>query len=142
MSGKPWIYGKFSCNSLELTTLRGGPSSVSGNFNCRNNQLTSLEGAPSSIGGLFAGEINKITSLHDIHKIINLMNGGIYLANNPITSCVLGVLLIKGCGYLQLDNFQVQQIINKYLPNHRGFSAVIDCQSELLDAGYDEYAKL
>jgi hypothetical protein len=33
----------------------------------------------------------------------------------------------------------VQQIINKYLVGSRD---VIDCQNELMDAGFDEYAQL
>ena len=55
---------------------------------------------------------------------------------------MLGVLLIEGCNRLFIDDKKIEDIVNKYLPNHRGFSAVIECQSELLDAGLDEFAKL
>ena len=161
-SGRSWN-NDFDCSMLELTTLRGGPSSVYGDFECDRNKLTSLENAPSLIGGYFSCSFNNLTSLegaprsvggdfycsdngltslHDIHKIIKKINGDFWAQDNPITSCVLGVLLIEGCTKIEIDNKKVQNIINKYLPNHRGFSAVIECQSELLDAGYDEYAKL
>ena len=141
MSGKPWK-GNFVHFDSDLTSLAGAPSSVGGDFFCYNNNLTSLEGAPSSIGGDIYCNDNKLTSLHDIHKIIKKMNGEFWVEGNPITSCVLGVLLIEGCIGLVIDNKKVQHIVNKYLPNTRGFSAVIECQSELLDASLDEYAKL
>ena len=105
-------------------------------------KITSLEDAPSTVDGYFDCCYNKLTSLHDVHKIIKKMNGAFYADCNPITSCVLGVLLIEGCIKLTISNKIIQDIVNKYLPNHRGFSAVIECQSELLDAGFDEFAKL
>ena len=143
MSEKPWKSGfGFDCSKLKLTTLRGCPSSVGGDFYCSNNKLTSLVGAPSSVGGDFGCFNNNLTSLHDVHKIIKKMNGPFWARNNPITSCVLGVLLIESCISLSIDILKVEKIIRKYLPNTRGFSAVIECQSELLDAGLDEYAKL
>jgi len=142
MSGKPWS-GSFNCYNNNLTSLVGAPSSVGGYFSCSNNNLTSLEGAPSSIGGMFSCTANKLTSLHDVHKIIKKINGEFYANRNPITSCVLGILLIEGVMDFELDyNEEADIIINKYLPNTRGFSAVIECQSELLDASLDEYAKL
>jgi len=136
------VGGGFLCSDNKLTSLVGAPSSVGGYFSCSSNNLTSLVGAPSSVGGGFLCSYNELTSLHDVHKIIKKMNRIIWAENNPITSCVLGVLLIEGCTKLEIDNKKVQHIVNKYLPNHRGFSAVIECQSELLDAGFDEYAKL
>ena len=111
------------------------------NFDCENLGLTTLEGAPSSIAGYFYAVNNKLTSLHDVHKIIKSIGGGFFLERNPIKSCILGVLLIEGCTGIYLDH-PVQKIINKYLPNDDGFRGVLECQSELLDAGYDEYAKL
>jgi len=143
MSGNHWI-GYFNCSNNNLTSLEGAPSSVSGYFDCSHNKLTSLEGAPSSvsgIGGDFDCSRNNLTSLHDIHKIVKKINGSVWAENNPIASCVLGVLLIEGCRRLVIDNHKVEDVVNKYLPNTRGFSTVIECQSELLDAGFDEYAK-
>ena len=165
MSGKPWD-GAFNCSGYKLTTLRGAPSStghficsnnkltslvgapssVSGYFNCSDNQLMSLTGAPSSINGYFNCAYNELTSLHDVHKIIKKMDGWFSAGNNPITSCVLGVLLIEGCKKLDINGdaiaLEVRDIVNKYLPNACGFQGVLECQNELLDAGFDEYAKL
>jgi hypothetical protein len=46
---------------------------------------------------------------------------------------------IKGLTKVYLDNKQVMGILNKYLKGDRD---IIKCQSELLDAGLEEYAKL
>jgi hypothetical protein len=46
---------------------------------------------------------------------------------------------IKGLTMVYLDNKQVMDILNKYLKGDRD---IIRCQSELLDAGLEEYAKL
>jgi len=142
MSGKPWN-GDFDCSHNNLASLDGAPSSTTGFFRCSYNYLTSLKGAPSSIGSYFDCSSNELASLHDIHKIIKKMNGEFWANHNPIKSCILGVLLIEGCNEIIIDDaIKVSKIINKYLPNTRGFSAVINCQSELLDAGFDEFAKL
>ena len=83
-----------------------------------------------------------ITSFAGIHKRAKSINGVIYAARTPLTSSILGVLLIDQCTAISIDNVEVESIVNKYLPNTRGRSAVIDCQKELIEAGLEEYAKL
>jgi hypothetical protein len=61
------------------------------------------------------------------------------LRDNPITSHILGVLLIEGCELIILDYPKVHNIINKHLKGDRD---VFACQEELIEAGFDEYAKL
>jgi len=141
MSGKPWK-GNFICYNNKLTTLRGGPSSVSGHFDCSDNHLTSLEGAPTEVGSDLYCSNNDLTSLHDIHKIIKKMHGTFYCYSNDIKSHVLGVLLIEDCLGISISNLFIQSIFDKHLPNYRGFQGVLDCQNELLDHGYDEFARL
>jgi hypothetical protein len=64
---------------------------------------------------------------------------GIFLAKkNPINECVLGLLKIKKLKKVEIDNKEVEAIINKYLPEGN----IVECQSELIEAGFDEYAKL
>lgn len=113
-----------------------------GDFDCYSGKLTSLEGAPTSVGGDFCCGDNKLTSLGGIHKIIKKMNGVFYARDNDIKSHVLGLLLIPGCEKVDLDNNGVQKILNKYLPNTGGNQWVMQCQTELIEAGYREYAKL
>jgi hypothetical protein len=132
------VGGDFSCYSNQLTSLTGAPASVTGDFHCYNNQLTSLTGAPTSVTGHFDCQGNKLTSLKDIHKYIKSIAGDFYLADNPIKSHVLGLLKIKGLKSVELDNEEVEKILNKYLPE----GDILDCQQELIEAGFDDYAQL
>ena len=133
------VKGDFVCSYNKLTSLEGAPSVVNGGFYCSNNNLTSLEGAPSVVSGYFSCPNNKLTSLAGIHKIIKEIHGAAYFRSNPIKSSVLGLMRIKGLTKVFLDNKQVMDILNKYLEGDRD---IIKCQSELLDAGLEEYAKL
>ena len=122
-----------------LTSLEGAPSVVNGYFSCAGNKLTSLAGAPSVVNGDFYCFNNKLTSLAGIHKIIKEIHGVADFYDNPIESNVLGLMRIKGLTKVYLDNRQVMDILNKYL---RGDRDIIKCQSELQDAGFEEFAKL
>ena len=138
------VGGDFGCVGNKLTSLAGAPASVGGHFNCRDNKLTSLAGAPASVGGYFGCSYNKLTSLAGVHKIIKKMNGVFYVVGNgnDIKSHVLGLLMIPGCTNATIDNNEVQKILNKYLPNTGGNQWVMQCQTELIEAGYRDYAKL
>ena len=147
------------CSEQFITSLEGAPTVVSGEFDCNTNLLKSLKGCPEHVGFLYADsnqidsieglpktvktyislDHNKITNLHNIHKMVKKMNGVIYLRDNPITSHILGVLLIEGCELIILDYPKVHNIINKHLKGDRD---VFACQEELIEAGFDEYAKL
>jgi hypothetical protein len=108
-------------------------------FYCSYNQLTSLQGAPSVVKGGFVCANNKLTSLAGIHKIVKEIHGCADFNGNLIKSNVLGLMRIKGLTRVFLDNEQVENILNKYLKGDRD---IIKCQSELLDAGLEEFAKL
>jgi hypothetical protein len=139
----------FDCSTMFLKTLKGSPASIDGDYICSDNLLTSLEGCTPIIGGDFYCKTNKLTSLQGIHKIIKEVNGELAFSNNPIKSHVLGVLLIKGVTGIELDYkgestllWHVRDILNTHLPNAMGNKGVLACQSELLDAGFDEFAQL
>ena len=138
----------FSCENNNLRNLMGSPNSVHFNFNCNSNQLTSLKGAPNKIGGNFNCAFNKLTSLRGIHKYFKggWIKGRLDLSQNPITSHVLGVMLIpelKGVDYwsatLNVEHEKVAEILNYHLQNDRD---VIQCQQDLIDAGLKAYAQL
>ena len=144
------IGGIFDCSyNKNLTSLEGCPQEGVTNFLCQKCNLTSLNGAPKKIGGDFSCHGNlKITSLAGIHKIIEEI-GGCLNVPDCVESNILGVLKIRN---LQRFNFLIasgyerrkmliSNIINKYLPNPSP-SDIIDCQNELIDAGYEEYAEL
>ena len=113
-----------------------------GDFSCSDNQLTSLEGAPASVGGNFNCSDNQLTSLEGIHKQLKKMNGTFYARSNPIKSHVIGILLIPGCKKVYLDNKQVEEIMNRHLQSPFGNLRVLECQSEMLDAGLEDWADL
>jgi len=138
---EPWP-GNFNCSFNQLTSLEGAPGSVGGYFYCARNQLTSLEGAPVSVGDNFSCSDNQLTSLTGIHKILKQMNGTFYAYGNPLKSNVIGLLLVKGCKEVELDNQQVQEIMNRHLQSPFSNKRVIECQSEMLDAGLEEWAEL
>jgi hypothetical protein len=82
-----------------------------------------------------------LKSLKDIHKHIKSIGGKFTASNNPIESHVLGLLLVKGIKEIQIDNKEVQNILNKYLPS-RGMESVLACQDELIEAGFGDFAQL
>jgi hypothetical protein len=137
----------FSCQSNQLTSLEGCPTSVGGKFSCWRNQITSLEGCPTTVGSSFSCEDNRISSLKDIHKQVKEIHGRFNASQNPIKSHVLGLLLIKGCTKVELmsnnpETKKVQDILNKYLPNDRGHRGLAECQDELIEAGLEEFAQI
>jgi hypothetical protein len=134
--------GGFYCSDNKLTSLVGAPSSVGSNFWCSDNKLTSLVGAPSSVGGYFDCSNNNLTSLKGIEKILKKMNGAFYGYANPLKSHVIGLLLVPGCKEVGIDDNQVEEILNRNLQSPFGTRRFLDCQSELLDANLDEWAKL
>lgn len=162
------IGGKFSCYANTLTTLEGGPTTVGDGFYCFENKLRSLKGCPEWVGDKFSCEDNHLTlidaapatckvfdcvknnisSLKGIHKLIKEMNGPFKASQNPIKSHVLGLLYIRGCYPVDLDNKWVEDCLNKYLKhiNHHDdperHKVVLACQSELLDNGYEDFAQL
>jgi len=136
------VGGHFWCFNNHLTSLKGAPASVGGNFNCSHNQLTSLEDAPASVGGYFYCFNNQLTSLTGIHKILKQMNGTFYAHKNPLKSNVIGLLLVKGCKKVILDNNQVMEIMNRHLQSPFGHLRVLECQSEMLDADLGEWTEL
>ena len=138
---EPWP-GDFGCSANQLISLEFCPKEVGGDFSCSGNKLTSLKGAPSSVSGYFNCYDNQLTSLADIHKCLKKMNGGFYAHKNPLKSNVIGLMLVVGCNEVQLDNVEVMNIMNKHFKSPFGHLRLLECQSELLEAGLEEYAKL
>ena len=136
------VGGEFNCYKNQLTSLEFCPKEVGGEFGCSNNQLTSLEFCPKEVSGDFYCYNNQLTSLADIHKHLKKMNGTFYAPDNPIKSNVIGLMLVAGCNEVQLDNKEVEKIMNKHLPNTKGHLGLLECQEDLLSAGFDEWAEL
>jgi len=136
------VSGNFYCSDNKLTSLEFCPKEVGGSFGCFNNQLTSLEFCPEKVGGYFSCSYNKITSLADIHKRLKKMNGTFFADDNPIKSNVIGLMLVAGCKEVVLDNKEVEKIMNKHLKSPFGHLRLLECQEDLLSAGFEEWAEL
>lgn len=86
-------------------------------------------------------------SLKDIHKQISTVNGTLTIhgAYN-ISSNVLGLLLIKGLTDIDFDEKAMIFTTPKWIPiikkHFREGKDVMDCQEELIQAGYKDYARL
>ena len=159
----------FHIRDCSLTSLEGAPQKINGDFNCAGNYtLTSLKGMPQE--GVNNVYINKC-ELESLEGIAPHIKGSITLdANKRITSLkhiyrhlkscremrigaevesnILGVLKIKNLEKLSIvdeRHFEAKEdisnIINKYLPNPTS-DQIIDCQNELIEAGFEEYAEL
>ena len=140
LEGAPHTVGEnFSCEINKLTSLKDAPQMVGGSFSCNGNKLTSLEGAPHTIGGGVRCGHNQLTSLEGIHKLIKKINGDIYIEGNSITSGGIGLILIDGLTKI-ISSHPAFKIINKYLG--QGKKGLLLCQDELINADYEEYAKL
>lgn len=134
--GAPSKVNLFNCWNNKLTTLEGSPITVTDSFYCNSNNLTSLIGSPTTVGNDFYCRTNNLESLKSIHLYIQEINGVADFMNNPIKERVLGLLKIKGLKTVLLDNKQVEQIVNRYLPE----GDVLNCINELKAAGFTEYA--
>lgn len=137
--GPERVEGSFFAYRNKLTSLKGSPKYVGKHFSIYRNEIEDFAGAPEHIGGAVDFSNNKLRSLHNIHKHFKYIHEHIDLDWNPITSHVLGLLLIDGLEKVFMDNTDVQKIINKHLASGQD---VFACQEELIEAGFDEYAQL
>lgn len=149
------------CHNLE--SLEGGPDYVEGDFDIRDNdKLSSLVGSPKVIekGGLLIKDCKSLKSLDGITPDIGgsvriqecaqlsslsglkKMNGMLIIQDLPVLN-MLHVFKIKGLKVLVLhDNRKVDKIINKHLQNPDRMDGMNECQDELEEAGFGEYARL
>ena len=129
------------------------PHTIKKSLNCMHNDLNSFEHFPKNVYGEDGIDVsyNNFSSLKDIHKHLHSVTGkdGIILSHNPLKSHLLGLLKINGLKKVVLTDasgskalHEAQRIINKYLPGNGSNKDIMDCQSDLLDAGLDEYAQL
>ena len=154
--GPVWVSGNYNTGNNSLTSLVGAPDAV-GNFYCANNRLSNFEGLPTKIVGQLNMSGNKITSLQGIHKHFKngFIAGDIYI--DVMHSHILGLILIPGLTEVNLglinvnvtnthsstifcfQMFRAIEIINNHLEGDRD---VIDCQQDLINAGFKALAQL
>jgi len=138
------VQGNFKAAECGLTSLIGSPTEVTGFFYCYGNQLSSLLGGPKKVGKSFLCHDNPLTSLKGAPDSIG-ENYGITLSwseNLPLLS------LLKYDFIECFGNIDVENILRKYEGNRRSAAqtslrtAIIQCQRELIDAGFAGNANL
>jgi hypothetical protein len=145
LKGGPREVGhEYYCNENFLTSLEYAPRILHGHFNCSRNKIESLEGCPIRVEGNFIANNNELTSLKGIHKQIKFVDGYMDFSENPIKSHVLGLLRIPGLSYIYAPSHakQVGAIINKYLKIPIESRDIIECQDELMAAGFEDFTQL
>lgn len=142
-----YVKHHFSIASNDLITLEGCPYHVDGSFSAvGNKRLTSFEFIPKHCGISCDLVGTAITSLEGIsdHLLTMNMGMGTFTANlSHITSGGIGLILIPGLvkigGHQGSMISKPFRIIKKYLGKP---DQIFECQTELIEAGYEEYAKL
>jgi len=148
--GPKIVNGKFDVGGNHLTTFKGSPKIV-GSYGAIGNKLSSFEGISSQISLMLDIRNNDFETLKDIHKYVKRLDGFIALSGNPIKSHVLGLLLIKDLSGISVDRKEAPWglIVNKHLITaaksgygNDNSDNLIDCQHELIEAGYEELAQI
>lgn len=140
LKGGPKIVGNdYIANNCSLVSVEGSPEKIDIDFMVHNNNIESLEGCPKFVGCDFWIHTNNLSNLHNIHKQIKHIGGMANFGGNPITSHMLGLLLIDGLCGIYYDNKKIENIINKHLKGERDIFA---CQEELIEAGFEDFAQL
>jgi len=143
LNGSPRVIGEdFYCSWNKLTSLEGCPHTIRGSLCCEENKLlTTLEGGPRFVGGnvLFNGCTNLI-SLQNIHLHFQKVGGMFYFNGAGHKTSILGLLLIQSLEGVIFDNEIVTNILNQYIETRN--RDLLACALELVEAGYDEQAKL
>jgi hypothetical protein len=143
LKGAPRVVkNDFYCDGNKLTSLEGCPQHISGDFYCEKNRLlTSLEGGPRYVGGdvYFEGCTNLI-SLQNIHLHFPKVRGNFYFEKTGRKTSVLGLLLIQQLKGVVFNDSKVAAILNKYIETRN--RDLLACALELINAGYEDEAKL
>lgn len=164
------VEGNVSLTDNRFTSLVGSPERIGGALFLGDNKLlSSLEGISPELGGLNIRDCEKLTSLHNIHNQIKKFNythnsnstarpqseGSIFIGSvktNKLSSSVLGIFLIDGVSVVRAGigtnessraSYGPWEIINKHLlAGGANKDSMFDCQEELYEAGFKEFAKL
>ena len=132
------VKGNISISGNNITSFKGLPNFTLGALRVADNPITSFDGCPRDIGGNLNIANTKITNFHNIHKFIHSIDGFLYADGCILKDSFLGLLKIHNLRSLIIDDKGLSDIINKYLP----LGDILACQQELIDKGYEDYAKL
>lgn len=151
-----YVSQSFYVDKNNIETLLNTPDHVGEDLILSfNPKLTSLEGLNCEIGDSVSLASTGLRSLHNVHKHIRHAKR-LNVSNCKITSHILGVLLIKGIERFEYNwEFSTQgsggwdynsatpvKFIQKQLAKPANERDILECQEEMIDAGFGAYAKL
>jgi len=125
---------------LSLRTIKGLPANLPGFLTMEWFRGPSLEGMPEEIGThLYLGN-SKILSLDYLPKRMPGENSTIDLTGLKHAKNFLAVFKVRELCKVDIDdNKPLEKIMNKHLAGDRD---IMDCQEEMIEAGFEEYARL
>jgi len=134
--------GMYIITENQITDFRGGPPQVNGLVVVSDNPASSLEGLPRVIrGNLVCDNMPNLKNLKGISDYIDEIDGEFEASQGTqIESHILGLMLIQGLTKVTIGNPEVESIINKHLASAERDE--IECQSDLIQAGFNKFAKL
>lgn len=145
LEGAPQKINYFIAYKNKLKNLVGSPQIVISNFSCSDNLLTSLLGAPKYVGGeLSCKRNNKLTNVSDIW---NSEIRSVFITYNEQLAMLPLIKFWEVDFYdfeTQYDNIgaKIMDIIRKFRgKNSTGKVQIIECQYELMEAGFENNAR-
>ena len=132
------VNGLFNVDNNKLTSFKGGPKSAVDYISYSGNLIPNLNDLDIVKAVTFYCDGNLITSLCGIHKHIKSCYE-INLLGLNLSEGGLGLLLISDISHI-FANIEPLKIINKY--TGQGKPGILQCQRDLIDAGFEEYAEL
>ena len=145
----PVVDYAFNCvNNPKLTSAVGAPQIVKDDVTFKTCPITSFEGFPKDITGDLLINDLKIKTFSGINKWIKSITGEIIIGADCYVyhNGMLGLMLIRKLKSIKSDpmtkfipQHEAIQIINKHLTGDR---ILTECQIELQDSGFQEYARL
>jgi hypothetical protein len=135
--GPTTVDGNYVVGNSLIKDLRGSPKHIQQNYGITECLfLKSLNGCPETVGGVFS--IYRAYGLPSIDYLPKSANEINLNACDKIRN-ILKIFQVRGIKIFSFYHNQpsMVNIINKYLPTRD----VIGCQDELIEAGFEEYAR-
>ncbi len=145
------VQGNMFVNGNFIKNLDNGPNYVEGIFDISANCLREIDNCPT-VASQMNFSRNNISSLRDVHKKI-LRCRHIDISHNPIQEGGIGLLLIPDLESITAKYYEpgntgtgvpkpAFEIINKYIQLEVGKEGLLECQEELIEAGFERFALL
>ncbi len=150
------VNGDVHLNNSDLKILPVQFNRVDGHFYINDNPLKSSYGVPQTVTGSFDISFcglstvdwfitcqslnlcgNQLSHFKNIHKFINCESATI--SGNSVKSGILYWLLIPNIKHLYITG---KGYVNDIMKKHIVTKNILDCQEELIEAGYSELALL